>query len=345
MLCFDENSWTWTGGRDKEEKCRGAVGSWMDYMFGEVPVGVRSGSPEDSSILWGDADRHRASGIFEAQYDPRFETYLAPIGLDKLRDFLDFTPDPELITALVERWRPETSTFHLYHGEATITLEDVHFLTGLSVDGVLVESQRRLPTVDSDLQTYVEELLGKKPSTAGRVKMTWLRNHFGTIRRDADDETIEQHCRAYILDFFGRCIFADRSGSHDYTQHQDYTQHPDPTQPYTTPTVPTGGYTSYAAPSTSYGGPSTSYAPPSGSQYVTPPVVTYEASFDDDDAPHRYGLRPEPKQRMCATGSHELGAHWRGQGRRRVREGRGREGRGGVVMGGVVSSYGSACLF
>ncbi|CAN1139078.1 hypothetical protein LINPERHAP2_LOCUS11054 [Linum perenne] len=36
-------------------------------MFGEVPVGVRSGSPEDPSILWGDADRHRASGIFEAQ--------------------------------------------------------------------------------------------------------------------------------------------------------------------------------------------------------------------------------------------------------------------------------------
>ncbi|CAN1139374.1 Serine/threonine-protein phosphatase 7 long form homolog, partial [Linum perenne] len=129
-----------------------------------------------------------------------------------------FTPDPELITALVDRWRPETSTFHLYHGEATITLEDVHFLTGLSVDGELVESQKRLLTVDSDLQNYVLELLGKKPSTsdlsAGRVKMMWLRTHFGTISGDADPETIEQHCRAYILDFFGSCIFADRSGSH-----------------------------------------------------------------------------------------------------------------------------------
>ncbi|CAN1179292.1 hypothetical protein LINPERPRIM_LOCUS36736 [Linum perenne] len=88
----------------------------------------------------------------------------------------------------------------------------MHFLTGLSIDGVLVESQRRIPSVDSDLQIYVEQLLGKKPSTAdlsaGRVKMTWLRNHFGTIRDDADQETIEQHCRAYILDFFGSCIFA-----------------------------------------------------------------------------------------------------------------------------------------
>ncbi|CAN1758179.1 hypothetical protein LINPERHAP1_LOCUS6732 [Linum perenne] len=36
------------------------------------------------------------------KYDPRFEPYLAPIGLDKLTACLDFTPDPELITALVE---------------------------------------------------------------------------------------------------------------------------------------------------------------------------------------------------------------------------------------------------
>ncbi|CAN1139309.1 Serine/threonine-protein phosphatase 7 long form homolog [Linum perenne] len=68
-------------------------------------------------------------------YDPRFESIICEIGLYQRKGALKLTPGPDLITALVERWRPETNTFHLYHGEATITMEDVHFITGLTVDG------------------------------------------------------------------------------------------------------------------------------------------------------------------------------------------------------------------
>ncbi|CAI0393750.1 unnamed protein product [Linum tenue] len=46
--------------------------------------------------------------------------------------------DASLITALVERLQPKTSTFHLPFGEVTITLEDVVTLTGLAIDGVAV---------------------------------------------------------------------------------------------------------------------------------------------------------------------------------------------------------------
>ncbi|MBA0611934.1 hypothetical protein Godav_012584, partial [Gossypium davidsonii] len=40
--------------------------------------------------------------------------------------------EPKLISAFVERWRPETHTFHLLCEECTITLEDVQLQLGLS---------------------------------------------------------------------------------------------------------------------------------------------------------------------------------------------------------------------
>ena len=46
-----------------------------------------------------------------------------------------FSLDRSLLTALIDRWRPETHTFHLPCGEMAPTLQDVSFLLGLPVAG------------------------------------------------------------------------------------------------------------------------------------------------------------------------------------------------------------------
>ncbi|CAN1176815.1 Protein MAIN-LIKE 2 [Linum perenne] len=97
----------------------------------------------------------------------------------------------------------------------------MHFITGLSVDGLAVTSADPILTGNEELQNYVGRLIGKTPATSylssGRIKMSWLHSNFayreGAIRED-DIETIHQYCWAYIVDFFGSCAFADLLGAY-----------------------------------------------------------------------------------------------------------------------------------
>ena len=56
-------------------------------------------------------------------------------GLHHLAEISRMVIDHALIIALVERWGPETNTFHFPSGEATIMLEDVAYIYGLPIDG------------------------------------------------------------------------------------------------------------------------------------------------------------------------------------------------------------------
>ena len=68
-------------------------------------------------------------------YNSQMDDALKRLGLYQIARLNDCKIDPHLITTLVERWRPETNTFHLLVGEVTVTLEDVACLWGLSTKG------------------------------------------------------------------------------------------------------------------------------------------------------------------------------------------------------------------
>ncbi|MFQ6669892.1 hypothetical protein Gotur_034971, partial [Gossypium turneri] len=89
------------------------------------------------------------------------------------------------LRALVERWRPETHTFHLPCGECTITLKYVNLQLGLSVDEYPVTGSVQ----SGDWGAVCYELLGAIPEkiNGGRIEMGWLRDTF----LDPDDDSTE----------------------------------------------------------------------------------------------------------------------------------------------------------
>jgi hypothetical protein len=63
----------------------------------------------------------------------------------------------------------------------------------------------------------VEAFLGRElpaegiDKTAG-VRITWLRQSFGVYHTNADEDTVQFYCRAWILHMFGFVLFPDATG-------------------------------------------------------------------------------------------------------------------------------------
>ena len=89
------------------------------------------------------------------RYDVRYAEVLQRMGLWHVSQLSNFIADPALISALVERWRPETHTFHLPVGEITVSLQDVSFLWGLPITGAAVTGVEY-----GDFDQQVTDLLG-----------------------------------------------------------------------------------------------------------------------------------------------------------------------------------------
>ncbi|KAK1681324.1 hypothetical protein QYE76_042172 [Lolium multiflorum] len=70
------------------------------------------------------------------------------------------------LTAFVDRWRPETHTFHLRAGEMTPTLQDVSMIFGLPIQG----EPLCMNTASDGRRRQMEDLIGMAPPPPAHTK-------------------------------------------------------------------------------------------------------------------------------------------------------------------------------
>ncbi|XP_047982231.1 uncharacterized protein LOC125223231 isoform X2 [Salvia hispanica] len=190
--------------------------------------------PIDDSVLTLQ-DHHRSTEIWNGQnfepltcrrcdghfwrlgaLDPRVQEMMLKAGFYGVYKAGRMRLDHALITALVERWRPETHTFHLPVGETTVTLQDISVLWGLPIDGEPITGVDTNRSLD-EWQEICNELLGFRPPPEdfdrGRLKIRCLQERFKTLPDGASECTVQFYARAYILQLLGGQLLSDMSNN------------------------------------------------------------------------------------------------------------------------------------
>ncbi|PHT53130.1 Peroxisome biogenesis protein 2 [Capsicum baccatum] len=128
--------------------------------------------------------------------------------------------DRSLITSLVERWHPETHTFHLRTSEATITLQDVEVFYELPVNGAPVLGTETTRTI-RDWQKICQRLLSFFPSLQNFknsfIKVSTLKSHLLSDPQLSDmatQEIVNQKARCYMFWMIAGMMMTDTSGAY-----------------------------------------------------------------------------------------------------------------------------------
>eukprot|EP00256_Glycine_max_P066601 XP_025981196.1 uncharacterized protein LOC102665224 [Glycine max] len=147
---------------------------------------------------------------------PANEGLVAGTGLSPLIACSVDTGDRGLLSAFVERWHRETSSFHLPVGELTITLDDVSSLLHLPVIGDLHAFEPL--HVDDAVQMLVDLLMVSLESVRAEtaqcrgpyVRLQWVRDIYER-RCQAGHWTAT--ARTYLFHLLGCTLFANKSAT------------------------------------------------------------------------------------------------------------------------------------
>ncbi|KAK9986427.1 hypothetical protein SO802_031378 [Lithocarpus litseifolius] len=172
-----------------------------------------------SKAIWnGSLTCHARSEEFsnrEPMVDNRVVGLIKALGLEGLLRIPGREIDHGLITALVERWWPETHTFHMLHGEVTITLQDVEVLLRLPVDGDAVtgSTQKEWENVCDEFPGFQPINQEHKQLNGQRILIKRLLEEIADpLPPNAKEDQLHKYARCYILALLGDTIFMDKSG-------------------------------------------------------------------------------------------------------------------------------------
>ena len=112
-------------------------------------------------------------------------------------------------------------SFHLPHGEMTITLQDMEVIMGVPVDGLPVVGFTRMDDWGDLCAELPGHRLPNRQVGAGkniavmegsRVKAKWLEEWFSNpLPTNATEVLVQQYVRFYILGMLGGMLFMDKS--------------------------------------------------------------------------------------------------------------------------------------
>ncbi|KAL5170221.1 Protein MAIN-LIKE 2 [Glycine soja] len=210
----------------------GAEGSYTDEGF--------PGGPRDPSVLTSFA-KHVTHAIWTGQERPELklvshgrkvaligrpipaiEGLVVAIRLSPLIECSVVTSDLGLISAFVERWHRETSTFHLPVGELTITLDDVSSLLRLPISGAFHSFEALSVDEAVFLLTVLLEVSGEEAraetvrARGAYVRLSWVRDIY-EMRCQARRRIVA--ARAYLLHPVGCTLFSNKSATNVHVVH------------------------------------------------------------------------------------------------------------------------------
>ncbi|XP_017622052.1 protein MAIN-LIKE 2-like [Gossypium arboreum] len=125
----------------------------------------------------------------------------------------------DLIFALVERWSPETHTFHLLCGECTVTLEDVALHFGLPIDGNVVTGVSAIAEPDALCCSLLRASPDDDESNFSELKFTWLKANFEHLLVNATEEELMCAARAYIMHIIGGVLMPNSNNNKVHLQY------------------------------------------------------------------------------------------------------------------------------